>query len=764
MNPYFFRPLPYDQPDELVHVTQVDPVTGWHMYRFPLPIYEDWKARSRAFQDLGAYTYTGVNVTGPEGPESVNAARLSETMFDILGADALLGRTFTMGEGGPAGERVAVIGHRFWQRRYAGDPNVLDRQITIDGVQHYVIGVMPPDFNFPFGGIKLWVPIAEDLATADRRSAPYLLVGRMNDGWTRDQVDQDLTSVQQALSAEYPDADGKWAGVTVLPMRQALNFVWDILKVSFTVLLGAVVFVIMIACVNVASLTFARAGGRTREIAVRTALGAQRSRVIRQLLTESLLLDIMGGTLGVALAYGIAGFIGPMIPEDLYRIGEISVDRTVLAFSLVLTLVTPLAFGLAPALSATRRDLTLGLKEGSKGSGGLSTSRARKALVVVQVALAVVLTTGAGLMLRSFASVQGLDVGFDSGQVLTVSVRPPEADYVGAELRQYVERAVDELQAIPGVTAASPAMFIPLNHESSIWQFAPPEQSGIPGEEWPTAIANRPYPGYFETMGIPVLAGRDFDGSDNSDAAPIAIVNRALADRYWPDGSAVGRTVLVGDPANPTTATIVGVGGGVMHEALDGDKDRAQMYRPALQETFLRHFLLARTDGDPATLVGPAREALMRLDPNLPLSPRPIAQVVDENELQWSIGSGFLIVFGAGALLLATLGIYGIISYSVSQREKELGVRIALGATVGEIRKIVVGDGLKLASAGLGVGLVASLLLGQLLTAVLFEVSPFDPITLWSVLVLFASVAALASFMPARRAGRTDPIRVLRME
>jgi len=453
-----------------------------------------------------------------------------------------------------------------------------------------------------------------------------------------------------------------------------------------------------------------------------------------------------------------------MIPEDLYRIGEISVDRTVLAFTMVLTLVTPLAFGLAPALSATRRDLTLGLKEGSKGSGGLSTSRARKALVVVQVALAVVLTTGAGLMLRSFASVQGLDVGFDSGQVLTVSVRPPEADYVGAELRQYVERAVDELQAIPGVTAASPAMFIPLNHESSIWQFAPPEQSGIPGEEWPTAIANRPYPGYFETMGIPVLAGRDFDGSDNSDAAPIAIVNRALADRYWPDGSAVGRTVLVGDPANPTTATIVGVGGGVMHEALDGDKDRAQMYRPALQETFRRHFLLARTDGDPATLVGPAREALMRLDPNLPLSPRPIAQVVDENELQWSIGSGFLIVFGAGALLLATLGIYGIISYSVSQREKELGVRIALGATVGEIRKIVVGDGLKLASVGLGVGLVASLLLGQLLTAVLFEVSPFDPITLWSVLVLFASVAALASFMPARRAGRTDPIRVLRME
>ena len=764
MNPYFFRALPFGDADELVHITQVDPVAGWDMDRMSLPIYDDWRSRSRAFEDLGVYTYGVDNVTGPEGAERVNRGEVTANMFDILQADALLGRTFLPEDGALAAAPVVVLDHAFWQRRYLGDPGILGRAITVDGVQRTVIGVMPPDFNFPFGGVKMWVPIPENFTEADRTDSWYLMVGRMADGWDATQVDAELTSIQAELRMQYPDADGQWDGVTVLPLRQALNFVWDILKISFTVLLGAVIFVLMIACVNVASLTLARASGRTREVAVRTAMGARRGRLVRQFLTESLLLALAGGALGVALAYGVAGIIGPIIPEDLYKIGDVSIDRTVLAFSLVVTLATPLFFGLAPALSATRRNLTDALKEGAKGSGGLSTSRGRRVLVVVQVALAVVLVTGAGLMLRSFSSVQTLDLGFDADHVLTVSAQPPEAGYDDAKVRTFATRAVEELSALPGVNSASAALYIPLNHETNIRQFAPPEMAGAPADEWPTGIINWSYPGYFAAMGISVASGQDFQSADNADAAPVVIVNQTLADRYWPGTSPVGRTLLVGNPDDPVTTTVVAVVADVRHEGLAGGSARPQLYRPALQSTFRRHFFVLSTDGEPAALVSSVRQAMQRLDPNLPVGIRPMQAVVAENQLQWSIGSVFLGIFGAGALLLATLGIYGLISFSVAQRQKEIGVRIALGASQGEIRRVVVGDGLKLTGIGLGVGLLAALGLAQLVTAMLFGVSAFDPVTLAGVLLLFLGVSALASFVPAARASRTDPVAALRSE
>jgi predicted permease len=762
MNPYFFRPLPFGNADELVHITQVDPVAGWDMDRMSLPIYEDWRSRSRAFEGLGVYTYNVDNVTGPEGAERVNRGSVTANMFDILQAPPLLGRTFLPEDGRPGAAPVVVLDHGLWQRRYLGDPGILGRTITLDGVQHSVIGVMPPDFTFPFGGVKLWVPITESFAEADRTEAYYLMVGRMAEGWDAEQVDAELTAIQAEFRMQNPDTDSEWDGVTVLPLRQALNFVWDILKISFTVLLGAVIFVLMIACVNVASLTLARAGGRTREVAVRAAMGARRGRLIRQLLTESLLLALAGGALGVALAYGVAGIIGPVIPEDLYKIGDVSIDGRVLAFSLVVTLATPLLFGLAPALSATNRTLTEGLKEGSKGSSGLSSSRGRRALVVVQVALAVVLITGAGLMLRSFAGVQTLDLGFDADRVLTVSAQPPEAGYDAEAVRAFANRAVEELSALPGVGSASAALYIPLNHETNIRQFAPPEMAGAPADEWPTAIINWTYPGYFEAMSITVASGQDFQPADNEDAAPVVIVNETLADRYWPGTDPVGRTLLLGDPADPVTTTVVAVVADVRHEGLQGGSARPQVYRPALQSTFRRHFFVLNTDGEPAALVPSVRQTMQRLDPDLPVGIRPMQDVVAENQLQWSIGSIFLGAFGAGALLLATLGIYGLISFSVAQRQKEIGVRIALGASKREIRRVVVGDGLKLTGVGLVLGLLAALGLAELVSAMLFGVSATDPVTLGGVMVLFMAVSALASYVPAARASKTDPIAVLR--
>lgn len=764
MNPYLFRALPFGDADRLVHVTQVDQVTGWHMDRFSLPTYEDWAARTRSLEAVGAYTYTGTNVTGPEGPESLTLSRVTANMFDVLQADAALGRTFAPDEGGPAGRDVVVLDHGLWQRRYNGDPGVVGRTIDLDRVPHTVVGVMPPEFTFPFGGVRLWVPIREDPATAARNRAPYLLVGRMAEGATRASVHTDLLRIQQELAARYPDADGRWNGVTVLSMREGLNFVWEILTVSFAVLLGAVIFVLAIACVNVASLTLARGSTRVRELSVRIALGAPRGRVVRQLLTESLVLAALGGALGVGLAYAATRVVGPAIPEDLYKVGGVTIDGTVLAFTLVVTVATPLLFGLVPALSATRRSLVDGLKEGSKGSGGQGTSRARRALVSVQVALAVVLTSGAGLMLRSFAAVQELDLGFDADRTVAVTVQPPEADYATDEVPAYVERAIEEMEAVPGVSRASAVLYLPLNHETPSTRFAPAALAGAPAEEWPLAIPNYAYPGYFETMGIPVLAGRTFDRSDNRDAEVVAVVNQAMADRYWPGESPVGRTLLLGDPTDPTEATVVGVVGNVLHDALDGDPAGAQIYRPAMQTRARRHFLVARTDGDPESVVAPVRRAVQAVDTDLPLTLRPMAAVVAENQLQWSLLSVFLAVFGAGALLLATLGIYGLISFSVAQRGRELGVRVAMGATRGDLRRTVVGDGLKLAGVGLAVGMVVAAALPRIAGAVLYGVPAFAPLTLVGVLALFLGVALVASWIPAERASRTDPLEVLRAE
>ncbi|MDX1494196.1 MAG: ABC transporter permease [Longimicrobiales bacterium] len=764
MNPYLFRPLPFGESEELVQVNQVDPVLGFDMARFSYPQYVDWKARTRAFDDLAAYNYGSANVTGVEAPEQVIFGRLTENMFDVLDVRPALGRTFLAGDGAPGAEPVVVLDHGLWERRYQADPGLIGRPITLDGVQHTVIGVMPPDFVFPFGEVKLWVPLQAS-ATDDRARMAYLIVGRLGDGWTLERAREELTGIQSELSAQYPDVDGRMAGVTVKPIREALNFAWEMVNVLFLVLLAAVGFVLLIACANVASLTLARASGRVREVSVRSALGAARGHIVRQLITESTVLALMGGALGVAMAHVLTSVLNPVIPEGLFKIGGVTIDGLVLGFSLVVTLATPVIFGLLPALSASKTDLVTGLKEGSRGSGGLGTSRGRRILVVAQVALAVVLLTGAGLTLRSFASVQALDLGFDPDRVLTAELTLPAQEFPSPEERRaFLTQAVESVRRVPGVEVASTVQWLPQNHETVPLQAVPSSLAGTPAEEWPLATFNRVHPGYFEAMDIELLAGRDFTLTDGSDSEAVTIVNRRFADRFWPSGNAVGQTILVGDPAEASTATIVGVVEDVFHENLDPDDVGPQMYRPAMQGSASRFFVVARSQGDPASLAPGIRSTLAELAPELPLVLRPLNDVVAENDIQWRLASIFLVIFGGGAILLATLGIYGLISYSVAQREREMAVRIAMGASGGDIRKRVVGDGVKLTLVGLGVGLAAAIGLGQLASAVLFGVSPADPVTLVSVLALFLVVAALASFVPAARASKTSPIKVLRAE
>ncbi|HSG07439.1 MAG TPA: ABC transporter permease [Longimicrobiales bacterium] len=766
MNPYLLRPLPYGDPDALVQVNQVNRVTGWDKDRFSYPQVADWAARSRAFEALGAYSYGSANLTGPQGPEQAQYSRVTANLFgEVLRAEPFLGRGFLPEEGLPGAEPVVLLGESLWRRRYNGDAAILGQTITADGVQRTVVGIMPERFNFPFGSARFWLPLTQD-ASGSRASMNEQIVARLNEGWTAEEARTELTGIQAELRAIYPETDGRMEGVTVTPLREALNFVWEIMSVTFAILLGAVVFVLLIACVNVASLTLARGSGRRREVAVRAAIGAPRGRLVRQLLTESLVLSVVGGALGILLSYWAVGLISPVLPEDLYRIGDIELDGTVLTFASVLTLLTPLAFGLFPALSASKVGLTEGLKEASRGSGGLATSRGRRLLVVAQVAMAVVLITGAGLMLRSMSSVQQIDLGFDAEHLVVAEIMLPAGAYPSAQERlDYVDRAVAELQRIPGVVSASASSWLPLNHETHTWQVTPSSQAGTPTEQWPLTVVNRAHPGYLETMGITLLAGRAFTALDGADGAPVVMVSRSLADRLWPGEDAVGKTLLGGaDASEPVSYQVVGVVSDIQFEALGGGEIGTQLYTPTLQAAGRRYFLLARTEGTPGALIPAAREALGVADPDLPVSARPMTAVVGENLLQWSIGTVLLGIFGGGALLLATLGIYGLISYSVSQRRAEMGVRVALGASRNEIRRSVLGDGLRMTLVGLALGLVLAVALARLVASVFYGVSPFDPLTLGGVMALFLGVATVASLIPAERASRADPASVLRME
>lgn len=766
INPYMIRDLPFDSPDELVQVNQLNPVTGWAMDRFSYPQVEDWTARTRAFSDVGAYMYGVANLTGPEGPEQLQYSTVTANMLDVLGADPALGRRFLPHEGVPGAERVVILSESLWRRRYNADPSVVGRAVTLDGEPATVVGVMPARFNFPFGGVRLWTALHAD-ASAPREQMNLQIVGRLNPGWTAERAREQLAGIQAELVALYPEADGRMSGVTVKPLRQALNFAWNLMSMSSAILLGAMAAVLLIACVNVASLTLARGTARTREVAVRSALGAGRTRVVRQLLAESLVLALLGGALGVGLAVGVTGLIAPVVPEDLYRVGDIDVDGTVLAFTLAVTLATPVAFGLWPALASSRVDLARSLKEGAKGSGGPGGVRGRQALVVAQVALAVILITGAGLMLRSLADVQDVELGFDADRLVSAEVVLPAGAYpTAAERLAYVDKAVETLGSLPGIAAASAVTRLPLNHETATNQVASPGMADRPRPEWPLAIASVVHPGYFETMGIALLEGRTFSAADGGDAVRAGVVSRSLARQLWPGESAVGKTLLAGpDGAEAEVLTVVGVVADVRHREIVGMEFEPHVYRSTLQSGGRRYFLVARAGGAaPSSLVEPARQALLSVDGDLPVNVRPMTHIVRENLLQWGVGSAFLGAFGAGALLLAALGIYGLIAFSVAQRRTELGVRIALGATRRDIRRAVVGGGVRLTMVGLAIGLAAGAALARLASAALYGVPPHDPPTLAVVALLFLGVAAAASWIPAARASRADPASVMRSE
>ena len=573
-------------------------------------MFRDWEERTRSFEGLGTYYYTTKNVTGAEGPERIAAGVLSPNLFQVLGVEAELGRTFEAGD-----EGVVVLGHGLWQRRYGGDPAILGRSIVLDGAPHVVIGIMPRDFNFPFGGVKMWLPLPPAAGAEARDRDLHIPVGRLKPDATAESARLELEAIQRELAAAHPDIDGRFSGVTVKPMREALNFAFDVMEKSFAVLLAAVWFVLLIACVNVASLTLARTSARSREVAVRSALGAGRSRLVRQLLSESLLLAVAGGALGTLLAFWGARALGPLIPEDIFRVGEAGVDSTALLFSLALTLLTPLVFGLGPALHASRLDLAGALNASGRSGAGLAAVRWRRRLVVAEIAMAIVLVGATGLMLRSFLALQDVDLGFRPRRVVTVEITLPEGGYPDHERQQsYFERAVSELEALPGVRAAAAVAPLPMNHELWSTSFAPAGRAPAAAEDWPQAREFRVSAGYFDAMGIPLLAGRAIVEGDGLDAPKVVQVSRSLAERHWPGKSPIGESIWIGVPADPETASVVGVVADVKHDGFE-DENPVQLYRPLAQSGARGRFLLIAAEGATEAVSGPVREALRRLDP-----------------------------------------------------------------------------------------------------------------------------------------------------
>lgn len=756
--PYFLRALPFADADRLVHLFQVDRRSGYDRDRFSLPQLRDLRERSHAFEGLAAYSYRSSNLTGPEGPERVTLAAMTSNAFDVLGARPALGRTFSPGE--DAAADVVVLSWGLWQRRYAGDADIVGRTIPVDGRVLTVVGVMPRDFAFPFNDARAWVPLEEQAGGDPREVWPHLIFGRLAEGWTRERATSELATIHAGLAQTYPDADGQADGIVIVELREALNFAWDILRIASIAMAGAVLVVLLIACANIAGLGLARAEGRRLELAVRGALGASSFRLVRQILVETLVVATLGGGLAFLVARLGLRTLGTVLPPELFHVGEFDLDAGAVLFLGAVVLVAAVLAGIGPALLAARSGAAATLREDGRTAGGLRAGRMRRGLVVAQVALGLVLAVGAGLMARSLGQARDVPLGFVPGPVLTAEIVLPDGSYRDPEaVSAFFDRYTEALRGLPGVRSVATHSALPLNHETSIARVA---VEGVPmvEDERPLAQYFRSSQDYFETMGIPLLEGRDFGTGDTFEGDPVAIVNRSFA-RDVLGGDAVGRRILLG--SGTTVRRVIGVVDDVRHEDVAATVG-PQVYLAMTQAVSRRRFVVIRTAGDPAAFTATARSTLATVDADLPAVFQPMSAVVDVALLQWRALAAMLALFGILALGLAAVGLYGLIAYSVERRRREIGVRLALGARHGDVTRMIVNEGLRLAGIGIALGLVGSLAAGRVVAAALFGVQPHDPLTLGAAAFVFVAIAVLASLLPARRAVRLDPLEALRTE
>ena len=758
VNAVLLRPLPFEQSDKLVMVWEKRLQLGRIRNTVSPPDFTDWRAQNQVFEDMAAFLSQGFNLGSSTEPERIQGASVSPSIFSILRARTRLGRTFEPEEDKPGSNSVAVISSGLWQRSFGSDPDIVSKTVTLNDKPYTVVGVMPGDFVFPNRRSEIWVPLtlSPDDA-ANRGGHSFTVVARLKDGVTLQQAQNDMNTIAAQLEQQYQVNTGH--GVNVFSLYEE---VVAGARPALLILLGAVAFVLLIACANVANLLFARSAVRQKEIAIRTALGAGRGRLVRQLLTESVVLSITAGIVGVFLGvWGLSALLA--IGEDsIPRVKEIKLDGWVLGFSLLVSVVTGLLFGLLPALQASKPDLNDTLKEGSRSSsGGIRSNRARSLFVIGEVAVCLVLLMGAGLMIKSFARLLNVSPGFNPENVLTMNIALSGSRYRDAAgVNSFYQQSLERLSSLPGVKSAGVVTALPMAGSFGSRYFGiegrPPQP---PGQGF-NANTNVATPGYLATMNIPLLDGRDLDDRDIKGAPDVVIINKEAVRRYWADESPVGQRVTV----EQRTRTIVGVIGDVKQSGLDIET-RPEMFFPYYQLPVPFGTFVVRTAGDPLGMIASVRGAMHEIDRDLPLyGIKTVEDVISDSVAPNRLNMMLLGIFAGLALVLAAVGLYGVVSYSVSQRTREIGIRIALGASHKSVLRLVVGQGISLSVIGVAIGVIASLFLTKLMATLLFGVSATDPITFVAISLLLIGVTTIASVVPARRAMKVDPMVALRYE
>ncbi|HJQ26850.1 MAG TPA: ABC transporter permease [Blastocatellia bacterium] len=770
VNELLLRPLPFRDADRLVMLWEVTP-EGRHQNSTSRGNYYGWREQNTVFENMATFSDARVGLTGNGEPEEVAMQMATPELFDVLGVQPSLGRGFTQEDAQPRAPNVVVLSYGLWRRRYGGDPGIIGQKVQLNTVPCTVIGVLPANFEWHIRKrsgtgkpAELWTILPMPKEGPDLNGRFLSTVARLKPSVSMAQAQAEMTTIAARLAQNAPQYNKDWSA-EVVPLRE--QFVGNV-RPALLILLGAVAFVLLIACANVANLLLARAAAREKEIAVRTALGAGRRRIVRQLLTESLLLALMGSALGLVLAWWGTGALVAISPRDVVNLQGVGINLTVLAWTLVISLLTGIIFGLAPAMEATRLNLNDALKEGGKGAEGQGTRsrRLRSALVIAEVALALVLLVSAGLLMRSFTRLRGIDTGFDADNVLTMVVNLPGRKYrEDPQVIAFFQQTMERVRALPGVRATGMVNYLPLyGGLGSATGFTVAGRPAPPPGEEPSTNVRVADADYFTAMKIPLLRGRLFNEVEDSQARHVVLISDSMARQHFPDEDPIGKTISVEMFDNPYPTQIIGVVGDARYDSLT-DAVEPMVYFPLPDLTYSVMTLAVRTDNDPAAITPAVRDVIRSIDPEQPVSDvRTLNQVMAASVGRARFNTLLLSLFAGLATLLAAVGIFGVMNYSVTLRTREIGIRMALGAQPSQVLMLVLKQGLLLTGVGIGIGLGGALLLTRLMSGLLFGVAATDPATFAAIVVLLAVISLIACYIPARRATRVDPLIGLRYE
>jgi putative ABC transport system permease protein len=762
VNGVLLRPLPIKEPDRLMMIRETK-LPQFPEFSVASGNFLDWQKQNTVFERLVAFRGVSFNLIGTGDPERLRGMAVSDGFFPMLGGQPQLGRDFLAEENKPGHSNVVILSQGLWQRRFGGDAKILNQSITLDAQSYTVVGIMPAEFRLDDRETDLWTPVAFTEQHAQNHGGhSFAAIGQLKRGVTPEQARAELSAIAGRLAAQYPQDVG-W-NIKLIPLQE---FSVRSIKPALLVLLVAVAFVLLIACVNVANLLLARAAGRQKEIATRSALGAGRWRIVRQLLTESVLLAIVGGAVGLLLARWGMALLLQLAPQDLPRLSSVSLDGRALAFTAAITLLTGLFFGLVPALQASKPNLNETMKDAGRGSTeGGRRQLIRNTLVVLEVASALVLLVGAGLMIKSFWRLQQVDPGFDPQNALTMSVQLPKGKYP-EEVQQvaFFQQLLERTAALPGVQAAGASQVVPLSGSDMVLAFEIDGRPPLPPDATQSTNYYSVSADYFKSMGIPLRRGRGFTERDTKESPKVAVINETMAKKMFPDEEPLGKRITFDNrEKNPEWFEIVGIVGDVKQYGLD-QATTLQTYEPYTQQTFPSMTLVVRTAGNPANMSAAIRSEILKLDKDQPASNvRTLSEFFSTSIAQQRFAMALLGVFAAVALILAAVGIYGVLSYAVTHRSHEIGIRMALGAGRGDVLRLVVGQGMLLTVIGVAGGLVTAFALTRLMANLLFGVTATDASTFAGVATLLMAVALLACYIPARRATKVDPLVALRYE